>query len=376
MLDVLYIGSHSSEFSRLRWTLNLAADDSTGKNLRWHDLGCWNALGGGGDASESTKVLMAYLQERGWKRDAPSAWYGGRDHPQLSAALPNPPPYPTLILDYQEFAHKSSEELRAFIQALKRHDFLVLLAFPHASEHYLDLCLSCGADDWILLGESGVSLLWKIRRASERCVMQESLLRAHGSVEHFRHLSMYDELTGLYNMRLFRQRLREDFTLHSRIKRGLALLMFDVDYFKRVNDELSHLAGSQVLAQIGQVLKRHLREHDIAARFGGDEFVVILNQTKPEGTPVVALRLMEAVAREAFRWEKRRVRISLSCGVAAYDPTAHPKQLIQGSEDLLKQADQRLYHAKEQGRGCMYSGSSVVRLVDDYGQPFPLTHVL
>ena len=356
LVDLIYIGKASSDFSELCSTLVSSSEDLSAQ-MRFYDLG---GLGPGVSLLEILKRVMGELEKKGWK---------GVSSPSYSS------PLPTLILHHQELAPLETHRARLVVSELKRLGFLVFVAFPCASLQYMDECLSYGADDGISMDE-GISLLWRIRKASEHRVTQKALGEVRGYMEHFRQLSMYDELTGLYNMRLFRQRLKSQLTEHTPTSLGLSLLMFDVDFFKRVNDELSHLAGSQVLSQIGAVLKKHLREHDIAARFGGDEFVVILNQTKPEGTPVVALRLMEAVAREMFCWENRKIRISLSCGAASYDPATSSLDLSLGAEKLLRLADERLYEAKEKGRGRLFSGSSLVQLENDLGEPFPLTHVL
>ena len=89
-------------------------------------------------------------------------------------------------------------------------------------------------------------------------------------------MSITDDLTKLYNMRFFKTRLQEEFTRASRYTKPLSLIMLDIDHFKEVNDRFDHLTGSAVLHKIGRVIKRSIRKMDIAARFGGDEFVVLL----------------------------------------------------------------------------------------------------
>jgi len=158
-------------------------------------------------------------------------------------------------------------------------------------------------------------------------------------------LARYDELTGLFNRRGFEERFHEEQSRATRAGESCALLLIDLDHFKAINDARGHAAGDEVLRKVGDVLRRGLREHDTAARHGGDELAVLLPRTTRDEALAVATRV-GAEAREAG--------ISLSIGGAIWpDDCAHPSK-------LLSVADGRLYEAKRwRGRASFGEGTIV-----------------
>lgn len=163
--------------------------------------------------------------------------------------------------------------------------------------------------------------------------------------EEARNLALTDKLTGLRNRRLFDQQLSHELARAKRDGRPLALLLLDIDHFKRVNDTHGHPAGDQVLQSVARVVGSGLRECDLAARFGGEEFAVILPDTGRAGAVSVAERIRGAVAEAALRLEGgRQVRVTASIGVSVFPGgEAAPDR-------LLECADQALYTAKREGR--------------------------
>jgi diguanylate cyclase (GGDEF)-like protein len=160
-------------------------------------------------------------------------------------------------------------------------------------------------------------------------------------------LSTTDPLTGLRNRRYFGDALSLEVLRASRYGTALSVLMADLDHFKRVNDEHGHAAGDAVLVAAGATLLRLLRTTDVAARYGGEEIVVLLPQTDLDGAVALAERLRAAMA--AGEWELEggaTIRVTVSVGVA---------QLGAGSdgEQLLAAADAALYAAKRAGRNCV-----------------------
>lgn len=162
-----------------------------------------------------------------------------------------------------------------------------------------------------------------------------------------------DALTGVYNARYFRDQLRAEFAWHHRQHRPLALLLLDVDHFKRVNDEHGHLAGDEVLRQLAAVCRELVRAEDVFARYGGEEFVCLLRQTTAESGTLVAERMRRAVERWRFRVDGKRGRVALpvtvSVGVAQLEP-----RMLQ-PETLVEAADRLLYRAKHAGRNRVES---------------------
>lgn len=159
-----------------------------------------------------------------------------------------------------------------------------------------------------------------------------------------------DPLTGLLNQQAFFRRARDYYQLGVRYHDQIAMIMLDIDHFKTVNDRHSHLVGSYVLKQLASVIENELRRTDIAARFGGDEFIIFLPRTDMERALSVAERLRELIAHTAFNYKEMPVRITASFGVVMVP--CDPEISV---EDLAETADQLLYQAKDEGRNRVCS---------------------
>jgi len=161
-------------------------------------------------------------------------------------------------------------------------------------------------------------------------------------LEKLRHLSVTDELTGLFNYRFFRECLRYEFRRARRYQKPLSCIMLDIDHFKQINDTFGHLAGDQTLQRLAATISRATREVDICARYGGDEFVILLPETPHAGAMQCALNLRKNI--EEIRLPHSEVGVTASIGVATLDP------LTDSEEELLHQADKALLMAKQRGR--------------------------
>lgn len=161
-----------------------------------------------------------------------------------------------------------------------------------------------------------------------------------------RELTVKDELTGINNRRHFQNMLQMEWKRAIRFHRPLSLIMVDVDYFKDYNDTFGHLQGDQVLKQIGAILRRNLREVDTVARFGGEEFVLLLPDTDKRGAIAVAEKVRLLVEGHRFSTLDRKVTrdITISAGIATYPDD------VEEMDDLIDHADIALYRAKEGGR--------------------------
>ncbi len=164
-------------------------------------------------------------------------------------------------------------------------------------------------------------------------------------LQHVQELSVTDDLTGLYNSRYLNQVLRRESKRASRSGRPLSLLFLDLDGFKSVNDTHGHLCGSRALVEAAGVIKRCSRETDIVARFGGDEFALILPETSSEGAMQVAERVRERVFAHPFlAGDGLNIHLTTSVGVATLPDVAG------SSEELLKAADTAMYKVKDAGK--------------------------
>jgi diguanylate cyclase (GGDEF)-like protein len=168
-------------------------------------------------------------------------------------------------------------------------------------------------------------------------------------------LAVTDGLTGLYNYRHFQERYREEVNLCRRYQHPLAIMLIDLDGFKQVNDTYGHLEGDYLLVQLADVLRHTLRNTELIARYGGDEFVVLMPSTNLQGGVAAANRVLHAVREMHFldTMGAPRFRITLSIGVAAYpDSTQNPVE-------LLEKADEALETAKRSGRNRVVASENI-----------------
>jgi diguanylate cyclase (GGDEF)-like protein len=165
------------------------------------------------------------------------------------------------------------------------------------------------------------------------------------TVQRLESLSVTDDLTRLYNSRYLNQVLRRETKRASRSGRPLSLLFIDLDGFKQVNDNHGHLCGSKALVEAAEVIRGCARETDVVARFGGDEFSLVLPDTGREGAVSVAVRIRERVAEHHFlETDGLEVRLTASVGVATLPDVAG------SAEELIRAADMAMYRVKEGGK--------------------------
>lgn len=164
--------------------------------------------------------------------------------------------------------------------------------------------------------------------------------------EKLRVLARTDSLTGLLNHGAVLERLREELKRGSREKKPVALIIADLDHFKRINDAYGHTAGDDILAATSRCLRSACREYDVVGRYGGEEFAVVLPGTTLEIAGEVAERIRKKVEQIRHKLDGKELAVTLSLGVAA----APSEQRVMDSEILVKQADQALYEAKNKGR--------------------------
>lgn len=160
-------------------------------------------------------------------------------------------------------------------------------------------------------------------------------------------LSSIDSLTGLYNQMYLRNFLQKEVRRAEREKGQVFCMMLDVDHFKKINDREGHLTGDDVLRRIGTSLREFLRDYDFIARYGGDEFTIVLSHKMDErGVINVAERIRRHIARETFHLRgEKEIQITMSLGISVF-----PLKEVKSDEDLLASADHALYTAKKRGR--------------------------
>ncbi|MBI3637222.1 MAG: diguanylate cyclase [Candidatus Rokubacteria bacterium] len=162
--------------------------------------------------------------------------------------------------------------------------------------------------------------------------------------------SFKDEVTGLYNRRFFSIRLEEELSRYRRFNHPVSVVLMDLDGFKAVNDELGHAVGDETLRDIAQILMKHSRGINVVARYGGDEFVVLLVETSKAGAHLYADRMRKVVSDYPFSHGKH---ITASFGLASL-----PDDDAATSEDLVRAADDALYAAKRAGKNTVSATDS------------------
>jgi diguanylate cyclase (GGDEF)-like protein len=174
---------------------------------------------------------------------------------------------------------------------------------------------------------------------------QVSMLLAHGSArEQILALADTDDLTGIWNKRYFRRQLPQEIERARVYGVPLSLLMFDIDDFKEINDTFGHTAGDVVLSELCGAVRETLRPPDLFARFGGDEFSIILPHTDLGGACAVAERILQKVAQLIIPTDEEGfIRAAISIGVADYEPG-------DSATELTRRADERLYLSKRNGK--------------------------
>jgi len=175
-------------------------------------------------------------------------------------------------------------------------------------------------------------------------VLAKTITFTRGKADYLHSIATTDALTGLLNRREFNLRISEEFARAKRHKSPLSLALFDIDFFKKINDTHGHNAGDVILRELGELISSNTRTCDIAARYGGEEFALILPETSQSRAYELMERLRGLVETEIFNKKERPIRATISIGVAQLDLTDTSPL------DFCERTDKALYKAKDSGR--------------------------
>ncbi len=206
--------------------------------------------------------------------------------------------------------------------------------------------LDAGADDYICKPFNPRELLSRIRCQLRIKDIRDELTRANARLNE---LVDKDDLTGLFNMRSLYQKLDYELERSSRYGRSVAVVMMDMDHFKSVNDENDHLFGSYVLSEVGKIINENMRKVDFAARYGGDEFLIVLTETNVEGARTFCERLRVMIEKSTFKNDQHEKKLTSSLGFAI----TRAGSTAVDARTLVRYADRALYTSKEKGRNCV-----------------------
>ncbi len=222
----------------------------------------------------------------------------------------------------------------------KKYDTDVIIITGYGKDFQYEEAIERGASEFILKPIRLQELVVRLNRV----LRERALIAQRRQMENrLRELTITDDLTKLYNMRHFYTQLQFEIDRALRYKSSLSLLLMDVDRFKQYNDTYGHLEGDQILIKLGEVIRECLRKSDTAYRYGGDEFIVVLPETRANEAGKVAERIRALFpAACSYRVPDGSINTTLSAGIVEY----HPGEDL---SEFVKRADQAMYKAKKQG---------------------------
>jgi diguanylate cyclase (GGDEF)-like protein len=207
--------------------------------------------------------------------------------------------------------------------------------------------LEAGADDYLPKPYNEIELNARIYACLRTKALQDELRQKNSQLEgvllKVEILAITDSLTELFNRRHFGNTIEKEFNRTIRYQSPTSCLMIDIDYFKKINDEYGHRAGDVVLKEIAKIIKSCIREIDTVARWGGEEFIVLLPETKQENALQAAKRILEAISNHQFSGIPGKITVSI--GLASV-----PAASIDTADKLIHTSDVALYEAKAKGR--------------------------
>ena len=242
-----------------------------------------------------------------------------------------------LVLIDNQMPEKSGMEW--LVEIVEKQTAPVVMLTGSGSEEVAVQALQEGAAGYLPKGSlSKEKLVETIDAALEKWrLMQQS----RANQEELERLANFDSLTGLHNRRAILHRLDEQLKRVKRYKGGLSLIMLDIDYFKKANDQYGHLVGDEVLENVAVLMQQNVRNTDSVGRYGGDEFIIVLPETDLSSALIVAERLRKAIETAEMRDSGGDTfGITVSQGVSSYKPGEDELALVSRSDDALCRAKQ------------------------------------
>ncbi len=226
----------------------------------------------------------------------------------------------------------------------RAYTYFILLSSKESKKEIVQ-GLEAGADDYLTKPYDEEELKARLRAGERILELEDHLVEARESM---RFQATHDALTSLWNRGVIEELLGREIQRSRREKSCTVVMLCDVDHFKSVNDEFGHSTGDDVLRELARRLRNSVRSYDMVGRFGGEEFLVILNKCDPGSAPARAENIRLSVAKKPFPTRSKPLPVTISVGVAlSTDFEGH------SADDVLGKADNALYEAKGAGRNCV-----------------------
>lgn len=231
-----------------------------------------------------------------------------------------------------------------YFTSLKKDWTPIIIITSAESKEFLKEALERGATDYIKKPFDEIEITARVKAALRTKCLYNELKRAN---ERLQEMAMMDELTRVYNRRYIMAILETEFKRCKRYKFPLSIIIGDIDHFKNINDTYGHLVGDEVLRACARLILENIREIDIAGRYGGEEFLIILPSTTLDGAVIVAERLRNKIKDTPLEVSDKfpPISINMSFGICSY-----PEKNVETERDMLKLADEALYISKQRGR--------------------------
>jgi two-component system, cell cycle response regulator len=287
------------------------------------------------DSRVSLEVYAQRLERRGYQVATALSAEAARG--ELENSLPD-----LILLDVFMPKVSGFDFLRELRSAPRTATVPIILISALSDTQHIVEGLELGANDYVTK-----PIVMPILTARMEALLRSSELvrRLEVQTELLAKLAAFDDLTGSFNRRSMFHHLEAELSRSRRYGRSLAVLMADIDHFKKVNDQHGHLVGDRALRWVATTLQNELRSMDFLCRYGGEEFCAILPETNQPGAARAAERIRSALERQAFAVDGLSLSLTISVGAAAWTPV--DKEEI---PDLLARADRALLDAKRAGR--------------------------
>ncbi len=289
------------------------------------------------DDQDNLTLLAEVLRHEGYRVE--TALSGEDSLERLKTISPD-----LILLDINMPGMSGYETL---IEIRKRESYVsVIFVSARAETEEIAKGLDAGADDYVCKPYDPVELLARVRAQLRIQDLTERLGVANHRLQE---LVDIDDLTGLFNMRSIYEKLDTEIRRAKRFGRAVGVVMLDMDFFKSVNDNHDHLFGSFVLSEVGKLIRESMRQMDFAARYGGDEFLIVLSETTAAGAESVAERIRQRIEEKLFTSSTSSMKLTASLGLAVINPTEDHMD----ARNLVRYADNALYEAKHAGKNCV-----------------------